>query len=63
VHRTRGPGHGDPRQSGGRPNKGMQLSRGAWSWGILSCRLGEAEAPVKVGPLAADPQCCADQRR
>jgi len=42
------------------PNKGMQLSRGAWTRGILSCRLGGTEAPVKVGPLAADPQCSAD---
>jgi len=29
---------------------------------MLSCRLGEAEAPVRVEPLAADPQCSADSR-
>ena len=24
----------------GAPNEGMQLTRGAWSWGIRPCRLG-----------------------
>jgi len=38
-------------------NNGLQLTRGAWSWGILSCRLLArragfgCEALVKVGPL------------
>ena len=41
-------------------NKGLQLTRGAWSWGILPCRpLARAgfgcEALVKVGPLQLKP--------
>ncbi len=36
-------------------NNRLQLTRGAWCWGILSCRLGGGEALVEVGPLQLKP--------